>query len=344
MTRSRAFAYSLILCSSLSLNCLTVQQTWAADSSAATSPPAATESSGSAATTPAATPAATTPPAAASSATAGTPPAGTTPSASSTPAGTPTPAGAAVSSTLAATAPGPLQADRNKVRNWILAAQKRGVGISGYQRAFDDMENAVRAGEPEANVKTKLYSMLRAINDQYHASAKIQRNQLEIDRKAAFRTGGLEPKKIMYVGPEKKWQGKQVDDGVISEIAEQAYKKELYRLTEEQRRWYPDDVESMQRLSPRDVDSVGGRLNAAQQLQLQREEVFQRHINKHRGQTGQPRLHNPSMLDLTRNSNSSAYYQKSKLRREQQQWAQNSLNERYNKQTWINYPHNEGDY
>lgn len=330
MNRPIAFAYSLFICSSLGLNCLTVQQTWAADSStAATSPPTATTAA------PGAGAGAATPPA----------PTGTT-----APTGTP-PAGAApaagASNTLAPVAAGPLKSDRSNVRNWILAAQKRGVGIGGYKNAFDDMENSVRAGEPQANIKKKLDSMLRAINDQYRSSTTIQK-----DRRPGVVTGGQAPYQIMYKGedpnnPEisKKWQGKPVDQGVISEISEQAYKKALYKLTEEQRTgYYVSDEEGTSRLSPRDVDELGRR-NPMQQLQLQREEAFQRHMNKWMGQVGGKRgAHNPSQMDLIRNSSTNSYYEKSKLRSQQREYAKQRVDERYGKDNWVAPPFNQGDY
>lgn len=157
-------------------------------------PPARTESpTGSApASTPAAVEAHSTPAGSAATASDATP--ATSPIAPSTPSQT-TPAGNLTSTTTPPTtpadsasvaaktsallpsevAPGPYENDRRKVRNWLLEAKKRGVGLNAYIPVWDDMESTVKSGGSDAAVKTKLDTICRNIGDQVKNSSSIQR-------------------------------------------------------------------------------------------------------------------------------------------------------------------------
>lgn len=203
----------------------------------------------------------------------------------------------------------------------------------------------MRAGEPEANVKKKLDSMLRAINDQYHTSAKIQR-----DRRPGVRTGGVVPYSVGYEGSLKNWQGRQVEEGTITDEEDAAYKKALDKLADNERKtgehsdgMYVSDETGLSRLSPRDPDALG-RLNPRQQLNEQREEQRKLLLYKWKGQVqGKQKLY-PSQMDLIRNSNTGRYYEKSKLYQQQKQFSEQKLNERYGKDSWTPPPFNQGDF
>lgn len=83
------------------------------------------------------------------------------------------------------TAPGPYQAQREGIRNWLMEAKKKGVGINGYLTVYNDMEQAVEAGKPDSEVKDKLDRIQRSIGDQYTQSRKLQSPSRKITSKGS---------------------------------------------------------------------------------------------------------------------------------------------------------------
>ena len=71
-------------------------------------------------------------------------------------------------------AEGPYKEERSSVRNWLMQAKKRGVGIKGYLAVYNDMETAVKNGQPDNVVKEKLDRIHQSIGDQYESSRKLQ--------------------------------------------------------------------------------------------------------------------------------------------------------------------------
>lgn len=134
---------------------------------------------------------------------------------------------ATVSSTPSEAAPGPYEVDRKKVRNWLLAAQQRGVGLGAYIPVWDDMENSVKSGAPEADVKTKLDAICRSIRNQVNDSSKMQ----------AYRPKKLKPPddedvEIIRV----KWVGKEKgSDALFRDKANKWYENSINMLPREQR-------------------------------------------------------------------------------------------------------------
>lgn len=69
---------------------------------------------------------------------------------------------------------GPYESERQAIRSWLLKAKKKGVGIKGYLNVYNDMENAVKQGQPEGKIKEKLDRINSSIGNQYVASTKLQ--------------------------------------------------------------------------------------------------------------------------------------------------------------------------
>jgi hypothetical protein len=123
--------------------------------------------------------------------------------------------------------PGPYETDRKNVRKWLLAAKERGVGLGAYIPVWDDMENAVKSGAPDAEVKTKLDGILRSIRNQVNDSSKMQ----------AYR-----PKKPKPTSDEDveiirvKWVGKEKgSDSLFREKANKWFANAVDMLPREQR-------------------------------------------------------------------------------------------------------------
>ncbi|MGD9684818.1 MAG: hypothetical protein AB7W16_26940 [Candidatus Obscuribacterales bacterium] len=129
---------------------------------------------------------------------------------------------------LAETSPGPLQGDRKKVHDWLLAAKKRGVGIKPYLGVYDKMEASVRAGEPEEKIRPQLDSLLRAISDQYKASRVMQSVRVHKTRRGRA-AGSIPDDSSSYMGYKDHIRSK--DD--IARACERAELDALLRLPPE---------------------------------------------------------------------------------------------------------------
>jgi hypothetical protein len=223
---------------------LTSSPAWAAEATDSGSTPPKAQPSGPPAVT---TPAVSNPAAVSSSAqttTPSSPPtdapaaattAATSPAGTSDPTGSQAPAsGVTLSGSVKAQStltpseplPGPYENDRKKVRNWLLEAKKRGVGLSAYMPVWNDMEGAVRAGASDKDVKTKLDGICRSISNQVRDSSKIQ----------AFRP--VKPKP----GPDEdievvrvKWIGQKGSDPLFRDKADKWYNNAVDLLPREQR-------------------------------------------------------------------------------------------------------------
>ena len=122
--------------------------------------------------------------------------------------------------------PGPYQLDRQKVRNWLLEANKRGVGLTAYIPVWDDMEASVKAGEPDAAVKAKLDKICRNIGDQVKNSSTIQ----------TFRPKKPKPNPDEDVEVIRvKWVGPKGSDPVFRDKADKWYNNAVDLLNPEQR-------------------------------------------------------------------------------------------------------------
>ncbi len=122
--------------------------------------------------------------------------------------------------------PGPYQTDRQKVRNWLLEANKRGVGLTAYIPVWDDMEASVKAGEPDAAVKAKLDKICRNIGEQVKNSSTIQ----------TFRPKKPKPNPDEDVEVIRvKWVGPKGSDPVFRDKADKWYNNAVDLLNPEQR-------------------------------------------------------------------------------------------------------------
>jgi TonB family protein len=65
--------------------------------------------------------------------------------------------------------PGPFLELRSKVSKRIKEAAERGVGVTPYKDAFENIEASVKAGEKEEGIKSKLDSLAVAIDRQFTA-------------------------------------------------------------------------------------------------------------------------------------------------------------------------------
>jgi hypothetical protein len=83
-------------------------------------------------------------------------------------------------------AEGPYRAERESIRNWLLAAKKRGVGIDGYLNVYNDMENSVRSAKGDAEIKGKLERIQRSIGDQYNQSRKLQSPSRKVPKRGSL--------------------------------------------------------------------------------------------------------------------------------------------------------------
>jgi len=123
-------------------------------------------------------------------------------------------------------APGPYEADRKKVRNWLMVAKQRGVGLAAYMPVWNDMENSVRAGASEKDVKAKLDGICRSIGNQVRDSSQIQR----------FRP--VKPKPNPDEGVEiirVRWQGEKGSDPAFRDKADRWYNNAIDMLPREDR-------------------------------------------------------------------------------------------------------------
>jgi len=123
-------------------------------------------------------------------------------------------------------APGPYETDRRKVRNWLLEAKKRGVGLGAYIPVWDDMESTVKSGGSDAAVKTKLDTICRNIGDQVKNSSTIQRF-----RPVKAKEGPDEELEVIPV----RWVGQKGSDPLFRNISDKWYQDALNLLNNDQR-------------------------------------------------------------------------------------------------------------
>lgn len=97
--------------------------------------------------------------------------------------------------------PGPYATDRKKVRDWLMAARSRGVGLNAYIPVWDDMETSVKSGAPDTVVKTKLDGILKSICEQVSNSNKMQRYRPQKPKPNPDE--GIETVRVRWVGGEK---------------------------------------------------------------------------------------------------------------------------------------------
>ena len=85
--------------------------------------------------------------------------------------------------------PGPMEAPRKILLSRIKQAKSEGIGIASYMSAFTYIEDAVKAGQTEAQVRPRIESLARALKDQLDKS-KLLKTQRPVPPTASQSGGG----------------------------------------------------------------------------------------------------------------------------------------------------------
>ncbi len=78
------------------------------------------------------------------------------------------------SSEAGAIAPGPLEEQRRKLYATILAAKGYGFGTTAYLNAFNALEGSVKDGASEKDIKVRLDSIVRGLEEQLKRSQELK--------------------------------------------------------------------------------------------------------------------------------------------------------------------------
>ena len=124
---------------------------------------------------------------------------------------------------------GAFKEDRESVRNWLLQAKKRGVGIKGYLNVYNDMEEAVSSGASETVVKEKLDRLTGSIGDQYQQSRKLQSPTRKISKRGPDQSHNRGKIDITY-GNDRYWTPHEV-----KQSCEEAERQALLRIPKHKR-------------------------------------------------------------------------------------------------------------
>ncbi|MDZ4837838.1 MAG: hypothetical protein SGJ27_28985 [Candidatus Melainabacteria bacterium] len=71
-------------------------------------------------------------------------------------------------------APGPLEDQRRKLLATIMTAKNYGFGTTAYLNAFNALEESVKSGLPEKDVKVRLDSIVRGLEEQLKRSQELK--------------------------------------------------------------------------------------------------------------------------------------------------------------------------
>ena len=71
-------------------------------------------------------------------------------------------------------APGPLEEQRKKLYATIMTAKNYGFGTTAYLNAFNALEDSVKAGAAEKDVKVRLDSIVRGLEEQLKRSQELK--------------------------------------------------------------------------------------------------------------------------------------------------------------------------
>lgn len=126
--------------------------------------------------------------------------------------------------------PGPCLSTRQNVRNWLVKAKQKGVGISTYTKLYDDTEKVVKGGAPEPEVKAKVDYLCKAIAQQ----VKDKYSMATYKPLKRHRHPG-EKFNVLLDQPKPKWVGPPIDFTTTGTIADKVFMDALMKLPEEQR-------------------------------------------------------------------------------------------------------------
>ena len=144
------------------------------------------------------------------------------------PEATPTTTGTAsgAGSSAMSVGPGPMEAPRKILLSRIQQAKSEGIGIASYMNAFTYIEDAVKSGQTEAQVRPRIESLARALKDQLDKS-RVLKTQRPAPPTAS-QTGGGAPTTaaapattpISSADIAKKMGGGGADSSLIDKIKE----------------------------------------------------------------------------------------------------------------------------
>lgn len=126
-------------------------------------------------------------------------------------------------------APGPLALERQKVLDMILSAKEQKIGITAYMGAFKSLEDQVKSGAQEKQIKGRLESISGSLSEQLKRSKelKLQRpappvaasspSPAEAGGAGKSDPGGGNTDK-MIDNLRKKWFGGEIPDSIKKKI------------------------------------------------------------------------------------------------------------------------------
>jgi hypothetical protein len=131
-------------------------------------------------------------------------------------------------------APGPLEEQRKKLYATIMTAKSYGFGITAYLNAFNSLEDSVKAGAPEKEIKTRLDSIVANLGEQLKRSQqlKIQKpappisesspppSSMQIPAGVRSALGGLGGggNEALIEKVKEKWFGGEIPDSIKKKI------------------------------------------------------------------------------------------------------------------------------
>ncbi|MCW5821729.1 MAG: hypothetical protein KIT34_02940 [Cyanobacteria bacterium TGS_CYA1] len=132
-------------------------------------------------------------------------------------------------SELEQVAPGPMALERQKILDMILAAKEQKIGITAYLGAFKSLEDQVKAGAQEKQIKSRLESISSSLSEQLKRSKELKL------QKPAPPVAASSPSPMESAGPKgsdasgsstdkmidnlrKKWFGGEIPDSIKKKI------------------------------------------------------------------------------------------------------------------------------
>ncbi|QQR59249.1 MAG: hypothetical protein IPG59_07100 [Candidatus Melainabacteria bacterium] len=133
------------------------------------------------------------------------------------------------SSELEQVAPGPMAVERQKVLDMILAAKEQKIGITAYLGAFKSLEDQVKAGAQEKQIKSRLESISISLGEQLKRSKELKSQKPAPPVAASSPTSGEGSSKAgldlsgsntdkMINKLRDKWFGGEIPDSIKKKI------------------------------------------------------------------------------------------------------------------------------
>lgn len=140
-----------------------------------------------------------------------------------------TPPEALDQSELEQVTPGPMALERQKVLDMILSAKEQKIGIAAYLGAFKSLEDQVKAGAQEKQIKGRLESISSSLSEQLKRSKELKLQKpappVAASSPSPMESGG--PSKSggesgstdkMIDNLRKKWFGGEIPDSIKKKI------------------------------------------------------------------------------------------------------------------------------